>query len=62
MLIIGGFKYLTAGDNPQAKESAQKTITSALLGLALLIGAWLIITLLEKFTGLKLTVFEIPGP
>lgn len=59
MLLIGGFKYLTAGDNPKSAESAKNTITYAFLGIFALIASWLILTFLEKFTGVTLTKFII---
>ena len=60
MLLIGGFQYLTSGGNPKAKESAQKTLTYAILGLALLLGGWLILLFIQEFTGINITIFEIP--
>lgn len=59
MLILGGFKYLTSGGDPKATESAQKTITYAILGLVFLIGAWLILKFIEVFTGVPVTIFKI---
>jgi hypothetical protein len=60
MLIIGGFKYLTSGDDPKAKESARNTITYAIFGLVLLLAGWLILRFIEEFTGVNVTIFEIP--
>jgi len=60
ILIIGGFKHLTSGGDPKAAESAQKTITYAILGLALLLGAWLILLFVKEFTGVDVTQFTIP--
>lgn len=60
MLIIGGFKYLNSGSDPKAKESAQKTITYAILGLALLLGGWLILLFIKEFAGIDVTQFTIP--
>lgn len=62
MLVIGGFKYLTSGGNPEETGKAAKTITTAILGLVLLLGAWLIILLIQEITGVSLTEFVIPGP
>lgn len=61
MLVIGGFKYLTSGSDPKAKESARKTITSAIFGLVLILGAWFILNFIEKFTGVPVTQFEFPS-
>jgi len=60
MLIIGGFKYLTSAGDPKAKESAQKTITYAILGLALFLVSWLILLFIKEFTGVDVTQFTIP--
>lgn len=62
MLVIGGFKYLTSGGNPEETGKAAKTITTAILGMILLLGAWLIILLIQEITGVSLTQFAIPGP
>lgn len=60
MLIIGGFKYLTSAGDPKTKEAAQKTITYAILGLALLLGGWLVLLFIKEFTGVDVTQFTIP--
>ncbi len=60
MLTIGALRYLTSGGEPKAAEAAQKTMTSAILGLALIIGSYLILKLVSTFTGIDLLKFEIP--
>jgi len=60
MLLVGGFKYLTSGGDPKATESAQKTLTYAILGLALLLGGWIILLFVKEFTGIDVTQFTIP--
>lgn len=60
MLVVGGIKYLFSGGNPKATESARGTITAAVLGLILIVAAYLILLLLSNFTGLDLTTFSIP--
>lgn len=62
MLIVGGFKYLTAGGDPKKAEAAQKTLTYAIAGLVLVILAWFILLFIEKFTGVDVTQFNIPTP
>src|SRR5438876_505914 len=34
-LIIGGFRYVTAGGNEEAAESGKKTITNAIIGIVI---------------------------
>jgi len=62
MLIMGGFQYITSGGETEQTAKAKKTLTAALAGLLVVLGAWLIINLIEKFTGLNLHEFKIPNP
>lgn len=59
MLLIGGFKYLTSAGDPKAAESARGTLTWAIIGLFILIGAWFILKLIEEFTGVTVSTFSI---
>lgn len=61
MLLIGGFKYLTSGGDQKATATAQQTMTSALIGIVLLALAFIIFKLIEQFTGVNVTKFEIPN-
>ena len=60
MLIVGGLQYNTSGGEVEQTTKAKKTLTSTLLGLIVVLGAWLIIKLIEEFTGLNLHEFKIP--
>lgn len=51
MFIVGGFKYLTAGGDPKAAESAKGTLTYAIFGLVLIIAVWFILRFISEFTG-----------
>ena len=62
MLVVGGFRYLTAAGDPKANEAAKNTITYALLGLVLMFGAWFILRFIGVFTGLNLTEFTLEFP
>lgn len=59
MLIFAGFKYLTSGGEPKAIQQAHFTVTWALLGILFLAIAWLILQLIQSFTGINVTVFDI---
>lgn len=62
MLLTGGFKYLTSGGDPKAQEQAKGTLTFAVLGLVLIIAAYLILNFLSVFTGIPdLLKFTIPS-
>jgi len=61
MFIFSAYKWLTAGTNEKAVQEARKGFTLAILGLGLMVGAWFILLFIENFTGIKVTVFSIPG-
>jgi len=59
LLVMAGLKYLTSGGEPKAIQSAHYTLTWALLGVVFMAVAWLILQLIESFTGIKVTIFDI---
>jgi len=61
MFISGGFKYLTSGGNEKSVASASSTLTMAILGLVGIIASWLILKFIQNFTGVNVTIFQIPG-
>lgn len=56
MLLVGGFKYLTAGADPKATQAAQNTLTYAIGGLVLLAGSYIILLLIGTITGTTDTI------
>lgn len=62
MLIVGGFKYITAGGDPKGVESAQKTLTYAIGGLVLIVVGFLILRFISQFTNVDVTLFRIFQP
>ena len=52
LIIVGGFKYLTAGGDPKALESAKGTLTWAIIGLVVAILAWFILQAISNLTGI----------
>ncbi len=59
MFLVGGVKFLTAGGEPEKAASAQKTLTYAIFGLALIVISWFTLLLIGEFTGIELTTFQI---
>ena len=53
MLLIGGLRYLTAGGDEKAAAAARGTLTSAFIGLVIIIAAFLIAQLLFTIFGLQ---------
>ncbi len=62
MFIYAGFKYLTSNGDPKALQSAHQTVIWAVLGVIFLVLAWLILKLIEAFTGVQVTQFCIGFP
>lgn len=62
MIIVGGFKYITAGGDPKGMEGAKKTLTYAIGGMVFLALGFLILRLIEQFTGVTVTQFRIFQP
>jgi len=60
-LIVGSFQMLMAGSDPKQVQKAQKTLTSAILGLVVFFGIWFVLKLIQIITGVDVTKFEIPG-
>jgi hypothetical protein len=54
MIIIGGLKVATAGDNEEAKKKGLSTITNALIGAGILLLALVIVALLEAIFKVKI--------
>ncbi len=59
MLIMAGFKYLTSGGEPKAVSAAHQTFMWALLGIFFMAVAWIILLLIEQFTGVDVTTFNV---
>jgi len=59
MLLSGGMRFLTAGDNPKAAEGAKKTITTAIGGIVLLVLSYLFLVFIKQFTGMDVTSFKV---
>lgn len=47
-LVFGGFKYITSTDNPESLDGAKKTIVNSLIGLAIIIGAFVIMQIVSQ--------------
>lgn len=61
MFISGGFKYLFSGNEQKAVAAASSTLTMAIIGLVGIIASWLILSFIQKFTGVNVTQFKLPG-
>jgi len=64
--IIGAYSYMTAAGDQQKMSNATKKITSALIGLTIIVAAYAIISLLGALLGFEILkpgeVIKILGP
>ena len=61
MLIIGSFRYMLSGGNTKGVEGARNTMTFAIVGLVVVLSAFIILNLLSSFTGVdQILNFSIP--
>lgn len=57
-LLWGGLQFIFSGGDPKQKSAAQKRMTFAVLGLVIIIAAFIVIQLVEVWTGI--TIFGGP--
>lgn len=48
-VVVGGYQYVSAGAMEENRESAKKTITYALVGLAVTVLAWTVVNVWQVF-------------
>lgn len=59
MLIIGGFKFMSAGGDQQKNQAARQTLTYAFIGFIVIVAAFLILRFVSVFTGVDVTIFKV---
>ncbi len=59
LLLIGGFGFITSGGDPKAAEGAKKTITSAVIGLIVILVSYIILVIISNITGVDVTQFNL---
>lgn len=60
MFVMGGFNFLFSGGDQKKLEKARGTLTNAIIGLVVIVGAYLILRTIGLFTGIDVTTFSIP--
>lgn len=59
MVIYAGVRLIGAGADPKAYAAAWATFTYAIVGLILMAVIWLVLILIQNFTGAQVTNFGI---
>ncbi|MCL4397867.1 pilin [Patescibacteria group bacterium] len=52
MLLWGAIRFVTSGGDPKAVQGAQKTITYAIVGIIVVLGAYVIVSVITTALGL----------
>jgi len=60
MLLIGGYKYLLSGGDSEKTAQARSTMFYAILGIVIMISAYIVLNAIKWFTGVDVLRFEIP--
>ncbi len=61
-LVLGGLNWLTSSGDKTKIEAAQKMISNALIGLAIVAASWAIYTLVLEFFGIDLSALCTENP
>ena len=57
VFLISGIRFITSGGDPKAVGAARQGMTVAVMGIAFFALAWIILKLIETFTGVQVTQF-----
>lgn len=60
--IMAGYAYISSNADPKKLEAAWNKIWQSILGLIIIASAFVLTSLVERFTGLKILNFQIWGP
>lgn len=50
-LIIGGIRWIMSGGDKEGTTKAKESVTAALIGLAVVLGSWILINIILNFFG-----------
>lgn len=59
-LIMGAFQWIMSGGEKEAVGNARKRITHALIGLAILVMAFVILQVMSQVLGISFLQFDLP--
>lgn len=61
MFVVGGFSFLFSGGDQKKLEKARGTLTNAIIGVVVIISAYLILLTIKALTGIDVTKFSVPS-
>ncbi len=60
MFVVGGFNFLFSGGDQKKLEKARGTLTNAIIGVVVIVSAYLILLTIKALTGVDITKFTVP--
>ena len=61
MFLVGGFSFLFSGGDAKKLEQARGTLSNAVMGLVVIVAAYLILRIISVLTGVTdITTFQVP--
>lgn len=60
MFVVGGFSFMFSGGDQKKLEKARGTITNAIIGVVVIVVAYLILLTIKALTGVDVTHFSVP--
>lgn len=61
MFVVGGFNFLFSGGDQKKLEKARGTISNAVIGVVVIVVAYLILLTIKALTGIDVTQFTVPS-
>lgn len=61
MFVVGGFSFLFSGGDQKKLEKARGTLTNAIIGVVVIVVAYLILLTIKALTGVDVTKFTVPS-
>jgi uncharacterized membrane protein len=59
-LVWGGIQWISSGGDKAGIQQARERITSALIGLALVVAAWALMQIISRFLGFSFPNIKLP--
>ena len=60
MFVVGGFSFLFSGGDQKKLEKARGTLSAAVIGVVVIVSAYLILLTIKAITGVDVTTFTVP--
>ncbi len=61
-LIFGGIRWITSGGDKEGTAKAKSTVTSALIGLVIVLASWILLNVITRFFNLgSITNLTLPN-